>query len=128
MKKITIILMILVFGLSIAAQPAFAGSKQHYRWQGVAIGIGAAILGHAIVNSYNESPACKKVTVYNHPGPVPHRHGYWEIRSVWVEPKYIKIWNPGHYNHHGVWMQGQWKMIKNEPGYWQKQEVWVAEK
>ena len=126
MKKITVMLIVTAFGLSLAAQPALAGSKQRHRWQGVAIGLGAAILGHAIYNSGNEGPSCKKVMVYNHPCPSPHRHGYWEICKVWVAPKYIKVWNPKHYNRHGVWVSGQWKMIEKEPGYWNEQEIWVA--
>ncbi len=88
MKKIIVTLLIMAFGLSLTAQPALAGSKQRYRWQGVAIGVGAAILGHSVYNSRNESPSCKKVAVYNHPCPPPHRYGYWEIRKVWVEPKF----------------------------------------
>jgi len=116
----------MAFGLSLAAQPALAGSKQRHRWQGVAIGVGAAILGHALFNSCSERPACKTVTVYNRPCPSPYRHGYWEIRKVWVEPKYKRVWNPGHYNCRSRWIPGQWKMIEKEPGYWQEQEVWVA--
>lgn len=126
MKKIMIMMIIMVFGLSLAVQPALAGSKQRYRWQGVAIGVGAAILGHAIINSNNEGSSCRKVTVYNSPCPPPAHRGYWEIRKVWVEPTCKKVWNPAHYNRHGHWVCGQWKMIENVPGYWQEQEVWVA--
>jgi hypothetical protein len=124
MKKIMVMLIIMVFGLSFAVQSAFGGAKQRYRWQGVAIGVGAAILGNAIVNSCNDRPPCKKVTVCTHPSQ--NRHGYWEIRSVWVEPKYKKVWHPGRYNSHRCWIKGRWQMIEKAHGYWQEQEVWVA--
>lgn len=128
MKKIMGILLVMVIGLSLAAQPAFAGSKQRYRWQGVAIGVGAAILGHAIYNSCKETSSCEKVTVYSHPCPPHHRYGHWEIRRVWVEPVYKRVWNPGHYDCRGKWVPGHWQMIEKQPGCWQEQEVWVAGK
>lgn len=126
MKKIMIMLIIMIFGLSLVAQSAFAGSKQRHRWQGVTIGVGAAILGHAILNSCNENPSCRKAPVYSHPCPPSHRYGHWEVRSVWVAPKYKRVWNPGHYSRRGSWVSGQWQMIEKQPGYWQEQEVWVA--
>jgi hypothetical protein len=126
MKKIIILLIGVVFGLSLVTQPAFAGSKQRYLWQGVAIGAGAVILGHAIVNSCNEGTSCKKVTVYNHPCPPPVHHGYWEIRKVWVEPKYKRVWKAGHYNCRSRRVIGRWQMVEKVPGHWKEQEVWIA--
>ena len=128
MKKITVLLMIMALGLTFAAQPAIAGSKQRYRWQGVASGVGASILGHALFNGYNEKSSNKQVTVYSPHCPSSHRYGYWEIQKVWVDPKYIKVWNPGHCDRRGIWYPGQWQMVEKEPGYWQEQKVWVAEK
>jgi hypothetical protein len=36
--------------LVAASTPAWGGSKQQHRWEGVAIGVGAAIVGSAIIN------------------------------------------------------------------------------
>ena len=125
MKKITGLIMIWTIGLVFAAGPAFAGAKQHYRWEGVAIGLGAAILGHALYESAKNSSS-EHVSVYSRPCPPPYRQGHWEVRRVWVTPVYQKVWNPGHYNGRGTWVPGQWQMIEKNAGYWQEQEIWVA--
>jgi len=126
MKKIMVFIMIAAVSISFSVQSAFAGSKQHYRWEGVAIGVGAAILGHALLNSCNDRYPCEEVRVYHRPCPPPHRYGYWETRSVWVEPDCRKVWNPGHYDCHGRWFSGRWQMIERSPGYWQEEKVWVS--
>ena len=126
MKKIMLAAMIALLGVSISVEPALAGSKQRHRWEGVAIGVGAAILGHALINSCNDRHYCEKVTVYHRPCPPPHRYGLWETRSVWVEPEYEWVWNPGHYTRHGRWVDGRWQMIEKYPGYWREDRVWVG--
>jgi len=63
MKKIMVFIMIAAVSISFSVQSAFAGSKQHYRWEGVAIGVGAAILGHALLNSCNDRYPCEEVRV-----------------------------------------------------------------
>ena len=44
-----IILVVSIAVFSLAATPSWAGSKQQHRWEGVAIGVGAAILGSALI-------------------------------------------------------------------------------
>lgn len=126
-----IIFMTWVFCLSIAAQPALAGDKQRYRWEGVAIGLGAAILGHALYNNYSANSYPEHVTVIDrdcdsdHSYPPPRYSGHWEVRRVWVPAMREKVWNPGHYDY-GEWVPGHFIMIERTPGFWKQQEVWVA--
>lgn len=131
MKTLTpITLAFLSIFILIAARPvdSWAGSPQSHRWEGVAIGVGAAIIGSALIKACQNS----QQAAYD-PYPVsarPHRRppvpsGYWESRPVWVPPIYEKRWNPGHYNRHGRWVQGRWIQIETEPGYWTEQKVWV---
>lgn len=131
-KNSSIILLAAVLSLCLAAPPAWAGNVQRNRWEGVAIGIGAAVLGHALFNNhFNRRP--EPEVVYRHP---PHRRhkpyegrkarGYWEIRKKWVPPTFERVWNPGHYNPRGHWIEGHWMEIEKEPGYWTEERVWIS--
>jgi hypothetical protein len=132
MRKIITILMAAVFFLTISAPVAFAGSKQRYRWQGVAIGLGAAILGNAILNSDRYDSPPDRVVVIDRDCRKPrycdrdYRRGQWEIRKIWVEPVCERVWNPGHYNRHHQWVPGQYITIEKSPGYWEEKRVWVG--
>jgi hypothetical protein len=131
MKKLIIGLTVAVFGIVLVSSPATAGSKQRHRWEGVAIGVGAAILGHAIYQSHKSDHYPQ--TVYVEPSPPQqyshgsrHRHGHWEWQETWVPPTYEKIWNPGHYNRKGHWVPGHWMKVQTTDGHWTKERVWVA--
>lgn len=137
MKKILLLLLVIVIPLTVITNPVLAGSKQSHRWEGVAIGIGAVLLGSAIYHSH-------KIPVYHkhrsapvkrhyrlHPGPryrtgKHFNRGRWHIVREWIPPVYEKAWNPGHYNRHGVWVEGQWIMIEIEPGYHVEKRVWLS--
>jgi hypothetical protein len=130
-RKIIAVICAAVLGTVIAVSPSWAGSKQRHRWEGVAIGIGAAILGKAILDTYHHNyhatgphagPAI--VEHHYHQAP-PEPAGYWETRKEWIPPVYTKKWNPGHHNRHGHWVEGHWLRIEVQPGYWEYQKVWV---
>jgi hypothetical protein len=122
MKKLFTFLTAMVFSLVLSAHTASAGhchSKNGYYWQAAAIGLGAGILGSAIINSCR--PA--RVTVVEHHTyyePCPPR--YCEPRRVWVPPVRERVWNPGHYEC-GRWVPGQYIIIESEPGYWMEERV-----
>jgi hypothetical protein len=133
MQKIISSLLVGAAVLMFAANPAFAGDEARHRWQGVAIGVGAAILGSAILNEVMDrdcSPA--PVRVYRHdgccrPSPPPRcSRGHWEVRKVWVPPVCERVWNPGHYDRNCRWVPGRWITVEKSPGYWAKKRVWVA--
>jgi hypothetical protein len=133
MKKAISLMTAAVLSLMILAPPADAGNKQRSRWEGVAIGLGAAVLGSALLGHHNR-PVASAPPAYT-PPPEPayrhshrgHRHrGHWEIRKTWMAPVYERVWNPGHYNRKGRWVPGGYIRIEVESGYWQKQKVWVA--
>lgn len=117
----------MVFSLTVFANPLFAGDKQHYRWEGVAIGLGAAILGSALINSSQSRYQPERVTVIEHTTnyrsyPPRQNRRYCETRRVWVPPVREKIWNPGHYEY-GRWFSGRYIMIERSPGYWAEERV-----
>ena len=132
MKKRSLSLIVIVTAITmlLTVNPAFAGSKHHERWKGIAIGVGAMILGNAILN--NNQPAREPercyVSVPAPPQPQYRRYhkGHWEIRDEWIPPTYKTVWNPGHYNQKGAWVKGAWIKIVDIPGYWKEQKVWVA--
>lgn len=60
-KKLLITMFTTMLCCSFLLTSAWAGAEQRYRWEGIAIGIGAAVLGNALFN------AC----CYSQPGPAP---------------------------------------------------------
>jgi hypothetical protein len=130
-KKLLISLVIAAFGIALVSSSALAGSKQRHRWEGVAIGVGAAILGQAIFQAHRGVP--QPQVVYVEPEPVyryehgpQYRRGHWAWQQIWVPPTHERIWNPGHYNRYGHWVAGHWIEVESRAGYWTRQRVWVA--
>jgi hypothetical protein len=130
-RKVLAGICVAVLGITVAVSPSWAGSKQKHRWEGVAIGIGAAILGKAIIDSYYQqtapSPYSESYVIEHHHyhQPPPKPAGYWETQKEWIPPAYEKRWNPGHYNRHGRWEKGSWIRVEVEPGHWEYKKVWV---
>jgi len=135
MKKNSLLILsiVTVVFVSIAANSAWAGNVQRNRWEGVAIGVGAVVLGKVLWDQYTH-PRPEPAVVYpepqrrrprNHYRPRPS--GHWEIRRVWVPMKHKKVWNPGHYGRRGRWVPGKWIKIKKKDGHWKEERVWVAE-
>lgn len=133
MGKRSFVLSALIFSLCLVftVNSAMAGSKQHERWKGVAIGVGAAILGSVILNSQKQQ-SCEPARVYDRPviqhrkGPAQKGPGRWEIKREWVPASFKKVWNPGHYDSRGRWVKGSWIKVVDRPGYWTERRVWIA--
>ena len=115
--------------VTLIVPSAWAGSKHRrhrHMLQGAAIGIGALMLGKAIHDHARRPPLAARLPYERYEPPPPPRCGHWEIRRVWVEPTYRRVWNPGHYNRRHHWVPGRWIDIVDRPGYWDEQRVWVA--
>lgn len=133
MKNRSHVVLIISIGLSIGiiASPVWAG-KVRNRWEGVAIGVGAAILGKMFFDQVHRHHSSPRVVYgkhrYHEPDCRPPRRlsGHWEIRNIWVPPVCERVWNPGHYNRRGRWITGKWILIEKEPGYWKKERIWVS--
>ena len=132
-KKLLIILVVTVIGVALVSSSALAGSKQRHRWEGVAIGVGAAILGNAIYQAHRAEQQPQVVYVEREPDHrFRHRHapkhcrGHWEWQKTWVPPTYENVWNPGHYNRKGRWVPGHWIEVQTSGGHWNKERVWIA--
>jgi len=110
MKKKNLIIVFLAMGftLSFISPSAWAGSPQQYRWEGIAIGVGAAILGGALVNAcIYPCPAPRAVSRY----PFSPRYGYyypprhhgehWKARKRWRPYPYKETRHQGRYQGHG---------------------------
>lgn len=151
MKKILSSSIAVMVCLCLLASPAWAGSKQRHRWEGLAIGLGAAVVGSALLNAarqpnnevtvvnpsqgLNYAPAPPRVyapsmpsppPVYQAPPAPPCPRAYWETRKTWVEPTYKRIWNPAHYNKNGRWIPGGWIEIIEHEGRWIEERVRVG--
>lgn len=141
---LTAILLLTLFGT-----PAAAGSRERGRFEGFALGFGAALLGHTLLH-HHHAPGHYKAPVDRHPPQRKHfdhrRHGYhkppadrhpprhryrhrsghWELQRIWVPPAFKKVWNPGHYNRRGRWIPGHWTKVPISEGHWKKERVWVS--
>ena len=129
-KKRLISLITALLTIVLFASTALAGSKQRHRWEGVAIGVGAAILGHAIYQTHRaeRQPGVVYVDPYRnhrHSFGQNHRRGHWEWQQTWVPPIHERIWNPGHYNRKGHWVPGHWMKVEASNGHWTRERVWV---
>ena len=122
MKKLLVLLMVIIFYTTLFANPVLAGSAQYYRWEGIAIGLGAAILGSALINSAQPDQVTVVHETYYEPAPPRVYHEYCAPHRVWVPPVYEKVWNPGHYEY-GRWVHGQYIMVERAPGYWTEKRV-----
>lgn len=116
-----------VFLVGIAAAPAAAGSRQRGRWEGFALGFGAAVLGHTLLQHHHPT-AHYRAPVDRHPPRGYHhrRHGHWKFERVWVPPAFKKVWKPGHCGHRGRWVPGHWIKVQVSRGHWDKRKVWAA--
>ena len=142
MRTKRFIIGLLVGGITfiMISNSAFAGNVQRNRWEGVAIGVAATLLGQALLDHhhdthYRPAPAPRIVhrppvrherpyRAYSHR---PHKHRkHARFHKVWVPPVYKKVWNPGHYNRRGWWVSGYWIEKEIRPGYWEKHRTWTA--
>ena len=118
-KNLFVVVFITILCVTFLTSSAWAGKKHRHRWEGIAIGVGAVMLGHALFKHHPHR--------HFHPAPPPPRfRGHREVRRVWIPPTYERVWNPGHYNHEGRWIPGQWIEVVKEPGYWGEKRVWVG--
>jgi len=114
MKKRNLIIMIIasVFTLIFVLPSAWAGSPGHYRGEGVAIGVGAAVAGSVLLSNCLYSRPPTRV-VYRYVGPHRHRYYYsgpryrrhWAVRKRWTRNRHCKAWHHRHYHRYGRYMR-----------------------
>ena len=115
--------------IGITAVPAAAGDRERGRFEGFALGLGAAVLGHTLMQhpSYQPGGHYNAPVDRHRPGPdFHHRSGHWELQRVWVPPAFKKVWKSGHRGPRGRWVPGCWVKVPVSGGHWDKRKVWVA--
>lgn len=117
-KKIWVVLIISAVGIALVGSTAWAGSPQRHRWEGVAIGLGAALIGSTLWHHHHPYHHPRPEPFYRHPAPPPCNN--WEVERVWIPPVYDSVWIPGHCNRWGEWMPGRWEKRVRIPGYWEE--------
>jgi len=144
MKNVITITTAVLLLTSFSIVSAYAGAARRHTIEGFMLGTGVAILGAAIINEINNDSKPQYQRNHSRQGRYRHagyrhsrnkRHhskykhhrprGYWEIERVWIEPVYIKKWNPGHYNRRGKWISGRHEKFPVQKGYFQEKKVWV---
>ena len=127
-KKLLVMLVALILSFSITASAAWAGSRHKHRLEGVAIGVGAAIIGGALLHHYSHDHH-RTVYCYSCPPPVydPPRCGYWKVKRAWIPPTHEKYWQPGYCDSRGCWVPGMWRYRTDHPGFWKEKRIWVSD-
>jgi hypothetical protein len=112
----------------LSVSSAYAKSPQRYRWEGVAIGVGAAIIGSALFcPPYHHRPA--PPPFYHHPPYHPRPDcDSWEVRREWVPPQYDWVWIPDHHDHRGCWVPGYWEKRLISPGHWEERRYRLCDR
>ncbi|OGP59269.1 MAG: hypothetical protein A2V65_07770 [Deltaproteobacteria bacterium RBG_13_49_15] len=121
-KKIILAVIVIAISFFLVGNNVWAGSPQRHRWEGVAIGIGAALVGSAIFNHHHyQRPLPAPVPVYQYPPPC-YR---WQVERVWIPPVYDSVWILGLSNRWGRWSPGRWEQRVRIPGYWEERPVCI---
>ena len=120
-KKLSVVMVTTILCVCFLVTSAWAGPRQRYRWEGVALGVGAAILGNALVNACyypRSSPApvyYSAPPVYYSPSPVyyspaPVYYGppvvYYRPAPAYYRPPVVLPYGgckPPHGTPHGYW-------------------------
>ena len=129
MRKLIVVTMVVaVLGAALAPQ-AMAGPRERYLWQGVAIGIGGAILLDHLLRpspavASPAPPVAYPPQVYP-PPPVPQRWIPGRYEDRWVPASRPEtIWVPAYYDYtRGVYVQGHYETRVVADGYWAR--VWI---
>ncbi len=107
-KQISIFVLATTLLLLFSIDPVWAGSRARYRWEGVAIGLGAAIVGSALINCYepqysSSMVVCDGPEVRHAPPPVyvrpPVEVIYYSPRTICFREEYARHrrhWRPRH--------------------------------
>ena len=126
--KLLVATLIVLFAFTVSVPSTWAGSPQKHRWEGVAIGVGAAILGKVLFDHHVQrpapAPAPRVAQLHYHQSP-PAPAGHWETHREWVPPSYKEVWNPDHYDRQGRFVKGHWMRLESSPGYWTERQIWV---
>jgi len=126
-----------IFAFVVLAPEAQAGNVQRNRWEGIAIGLGAAILGSAILGQYRldhsrepvqatvsdlrrELPKYREPVYYRTPDPESKHHRHRYIRAD--HPKRHRC--KGKWEMRKEWVPPTYKRVWN-PGHYNRRGKWV---
>ena len=120
----------LVVPQALAYRGGYYGHHRSYGWHhghghfwgGLAVGVGAAVLGSLLLQPLYPPPAYTE-RIYVSPPPPPS--GHWETRRFWHPPGYEQELRPGYYDPSGRWVPERWVTVGKRPGYWTEEQVWV---
>lgn len=116
MKKAGIIIIGLIVCMMLTVPSALAGSKQRHRWEGVAIGVGAAVLGGALLGVPPVvAPTHSRVSVRVGTDRPRYRHERYHHSKVECSVKYDRRYHGRHHD----------SCRRNCCGYWEVRKVWV---
>ncbi len=119
-RNLFIAVVVSILLISLFSQPVWASSSQRHRWEGVMIGLGAAMLGGAILHHRHHS---KPAPGYIYLDPPPPECTYYDYEEFWIPPAYRREWKPGRYDRRGRWKPGRWKERMVRPGHWEERRI-----
>ncbi len=111
-----------------SASFTFADDRVRGRWEGIAIGLGAASLYNLFQHGQLSPVILPRRATYERPGhhyppPVCEPSGHWEIQRQWIPERRENLWIPSHYEG-GYWVPGHYE-VRVYPGYYEEHRFWV---
>ncbi len=140
MKKLGIVFIGLFVSLTLVVPSAMAGSKQRHRWEGVAIGVGASVLGGALLGIPPVvAPSHGRVSVHVNTDRPRYKHARPRYGKVDRHSRYDRYEGRrghgsscrtnccGHWEVRKVWVPPVYERVWN-PGHFNRRNEWVAGK
>lgn len=95
----------IIMGILFTTTSGWAGSKQRYRWEGVAIGVGAAVLGGALLSGcvgvpYAAPPVAVSLNYVEYDPPEQYHHYYRPEKVHRHHYRHRPEWRKHHHKHH----------------------------
>ena len=122
-KQIMAVFLISVLLVAVTAVPAAAGSRQRGRWEGFALGLGAAVLGHTLLHHHSHTTGVHKVPVDRHPPRYDHHRG-GRSHKPRVGRHRARHYRPGRHRP-PVDRHPPGPRCRGRRGHWELQRVWV---
>jgi len=119
----------LIVGMLLAQSSlSFAGDRVRGRWEGVAIGLGAATLYNLFAHGRPSPVIPPPRSHYSKPVPcyppvVQAPAGHRENQRVWIPERRETVWVSSHYIN-GNLVSGHYE-VRIFPGYYEDRRIWV---
>ena len=124
MKKTILTSIALILAFSVFGSDSYAGHNRHEKWEGVAIGLTAAIIGTALIHqnhdNHNRAHHRSSVTVYKSSPPRHHSRYERFFGRGGRHSSPVTVYGSGPPRHRSSYGRSH-----RRPGHWEVRKLWV---